>query len=126
MFRRLAQLLPLAALLHGQKPVENAGIENKGVPMTVPFECTLDDTQLAGLTCSDEEPCAVYIELSGIEAVGKKIFLTGNLHTATATFYTLLLASDDAGKSWIEPHPRIRFAGLEQIQFIDFETGWIS
>jgi hypothetical protein len=126
MFRRLALILPLAALLHAQKPIENILVENKGAPMSVPFECTQEDTQLAGLTCSDEEPCVVYVELSGIEGVGNRLFVTGNLHTATATLYTLLLASDDAGKTWTEPHPRIRFSGLEQIQFIDFETGWIS
>jgi hypothetical protein len=121
MFRRLARLLPLAAILHAQKPIENIG-----APMRIAFECTQEDTQSAGLTCSDEEPCSVYIELSGIESVGNKLFLTGNFHTATATLYSLLLASEDAGKTWTEPHPRIRFAGFEQIQFFDFETGWIS
>ena len=30
------------------------------------------------------------------------------------------------GKTWIEPYPRARFAGLDQIQFIDFQNGWIS
>ena len=121
MFRRLAHLLPLAALVYAQKPLENTG-----APMSIPFECTAEDTQQAGLTCSEEEPCPVYLELSGIEAVGNKLFLTGNLHTATATLYSLLLSSEDSGKTWTEPHLRIRFAALEQIQFIDFEAGWIS
>lgn len=101
-------------------------MENTGKPMRVPFECTEADTQAAALNCSEAEPCAVFLELSNVEAVGNKIFLTGNLHTATTTLYSVLLATEDAGKSWMEPHPRIRFAGLDQIQFIDFQNGWIS
>ena len=94
--------------------------------MRVPFECTQADTQAAGLSCSEEEPCAVFLELSNVDSAGNKIFLAGNLHTSTTTLYSILLASEDAGKSWMEPHPRVRFAGLDQIQFIDFQNGWIS
>jgi delta 1-pyrroline-5-carboxylate dehydrogenase len=35
----------------------------------------------AGLGCSEEDPCPVYLELANVEAVGNKIFVTGNLHT---------------------------------------------
>lgn len=94
--------------------------------MRIPFECTEADTQAAGLSCSEEEPCPVYLELGNVEAAGNKIFLTGNLHTPTTTLYSILLATDDAGKTWGEPHSRIRFGGLDQIQFIDFQNGWIS
>jgi photosystem II stability/assembly factor-like uncharacterized protein len=38
----------------------------------------------------------------------------------------VLLASDDAGKTWREPNERIRAAGLDHIEFIDFQNGWIS
>jgi photosystem II stability/assembly factor-like uncharacterized protein len=37
-----------------------------------------------------------------------------------------LLASEDNGKSWAEPHPRVRSSGLDQIQFVDSQSGWIS
>ena len=94
--------------------------------MQVPFECTAADSQGAALTCSEEAPCAVFLELSGVEAVGNRIFVTGNLHTANATLYSILLATEDAGKTWTEAHPRIRFAALDQVQFLDFENGWIS
>ena len=101
-------------------------IENKGKPMTVPFECTLDDSQGAGLSCSEEEPCPVFLELSGVDAVGNRIFIGGNIHTADATLYSILLTTSDTGQTWSEANPRLRFAGLDQIQFIDFETGWVS
>ncbi len=39
---------------------------------------------------------------------------------------SILFASVDGGKTWVEPHERIRNAGLDQIQFFDFEVGWIS
>ena len=118
---RAATLLAFALVGWAQVPLENTG-----KPMRVPFECTEADTQFFGLSCSEEEPCPVYLEVAGIEAVGNKLFLPGNLHTPTTTLYSILLATEDAGKMWAEPHPRIRFAGLDQIQFIDFQNGWIS
>ena len=58
--------------------------------------------------------------------MGNKIFVTGNLHTPMATLYSVLLASEDNGATWSEPHPRERSSGLDQIQFVDFQNGWIS
>ncbi len=81
---------------------------------------------MIGQSCSTHEPCPVYLELSSIEAVGPKIFITGNLHGERATVASILLASSDGGHTWTEPHARIRAAGLDQIQFFDFEVGWIA
>jgi len=103
-----------------------ASLENTGKPMHIAFECTEVDMQSSGLACPEEEPCPVYLELTNIEAVGNKLFLPGNLHTPTTTIYSILLSTDDAGKTWNEPHTRIPLAGLDQIQFIDFQNGWIS
>jgi photosystem II stability/assembly factor-like uncharacterized protein len=121
MNRHAAVLLALANLLRAQAPLENTG-----KPMRVAYECTAADTQAAGLGCSEEDPCPVYIELANVEAVGSKLFVTGNLHTPMATLYSVLLESEDAGATWAEPHPRIRSSGLDQIQFIDSQNGWIS
>ena len=118
---RAALVTPFAILLCAQNPIENTG-----KPMHVPFECTEADTQAAGLGCAEEEPCPVFLELASVDSAGNKIFLAGNLHTATTTLYSVLLASEDAGKTWNEPHPRIPLSGLDQIQFIDFQNGWIS
>jgi hypothetical protein len=119
--RRPVLLLALANLLRAQAPLENSG-----KPMRVVYECTAADTQAAGLGCSEDDPCPVYLELASVEGVGNKIFLSGNLHTPTSTLYSVLLESDDAGNTWTEPHPRTRASGLDQIQFIDFQNGWIS
>jgi hypothetical protein len=117
----LALLLALATLATAQTPLENSG-----KPMRVLYECTAADTQAAGLGCSEEDPCPVYLELSNVDAVGGKLFVTGNLHTPMATLYSILLASADNGASWTEPHPRLRSSGLDQILFLDSQNGWIS
>jgi len=121
MTRHPALLLALVSLLNAQTPLENSG-----KPMRVAYECTAADTQAAGLGCSEDDPCPVYVELANVEAVGGKIFVTGNLHTPMATLDSILLESEDSGSTWTEPHPRIRAAGLDQIQFVDFQNGWIS
>jgi hypothetical protein len=101
-------------------------VRNTGQPMTVPFHCSDDDIAQAGLTCSEDAPCPVYLDLTSVAALGAKIFLTGNLHAEPATLYSVLMESDDAGETWTEPLARIRGAGLDLIQFPDFEHGWIS
>ena len=121
MIRAVALCCLLTALLPAQAP-----IENNGAPMRVQGTCTEADAQEAGLACSAEQPCAIYLELAGVESVLSKIFVAGNLHTPEATLSSILLASADGGKTWTDPHPRLRFTSLDQIQFIDFETGWIS
>jgi len=82
--------------------------------------------QSFGMSCSAEEPCPVFLELSGIESTGVKLFLSGNFHTDSTTLYSILLTSDDAGKTWTEPHERIRAASLEGIQFNDLVNGWVA
>lgn len=94
--------------------------------MRLEAKCGHEDVLRLGLTCSHEEPCPVYLELTDIEAVGNKLFVSGNLHTASSTLESVLLGSEDLGRTWTEPHERIPSAGLENIQFIDFETGWAA
>ena len=80
----------------------------------------------AGMSCSEEEPCPVYLEVTAAEGVGNQIFATGNLHSDTVTLYSVLLRSQDAGKTWREGFERVRGAGLDHIQFADFVNGWAS
>jgi len=119
--RLAAFALALSLCLGAQTPIANSG-----QPMHIPFECTEDDMLATGITCSEEDPCPVYLELSSVEAVGDRLFLAGNLHTPTNTLYSILLATEDAGQNWTEPLARMRASGLDQIQFVDFQTGWIS
>ncbi len=118
---RLAPVIALVASIVAAQPLVNLG-----KPLRTPIACTQEDVQSLGLDCTSEAPCAVYLELAAMEIAGSKIFLTGNLHTPTTTLTSILLASEDEGKTWTEPHPRIRATGLDQIQFLDFERGWVA
>lgn len=121
--RKLAPIGVLAGVLGAQQP---GLLTSSGKPIQLPFQCTDDDIQWAGLSCSAEEPCPTYLELTGVEAIGEKLFATGNIHAQTVTLYSVLLGSDDSGGSWREAHARIRGAGLDHVQFADFANGWAS
>lgn len=107
-------------------PPQPVVLENTGKPIVVPFRCTDEDIHSAGLTCTEEEPCPVFLELSVAGSSGNRILAAGNIHTDSGTLYSILLASDDGGRTWTEPLPRIRAAGLDRIQFFNSENGWIS
>jgi hypothetical protein len=92
----------------------------------IDYACPREDVEKFGLTCSEDEPCDVFLELAGAEGVGSTIFAVGNLHTVTTTLYGVLLVSSDGGKTWMEPNPRIEGAALDQVQFPDFQHGWAS
>jgi photosystem II stability/assembly factor-like uncharacterized protein len=95
-------------------------------PLALEYTCPAQDMDGFGLSCSPDEPCAVFLELSSIESQGPKVFLTGNLHTERTTLYGVVLASEDGGKTWTEPVTRVRAATLEQIQFLDSANGFIG
>ena len=95
-------------------------------PAKIEYACPPEDIDSFGLSCSPDDPCRVFLELSSIEATGAKMFVAGDLHTESTTLYGVLLASEDGGKTWTEPLKRIRAAALEQIEFIDLAKGWIS
>lgn len=113
---------PTAPIAPAPPPV----LENSGKPMALPFQCTLEDIQGAGLSCSEEDPCPIYLELTAVESKGSRIFAAGNIHTNAVTLSSALLASEDDGRTWREVHEHIRGSGLETIQFLDSETGWVS
>jgi len=121
-----AQDQPPAAA--GGAPVATAPtvLENQGKPMVLPFACAPDDVQWAGLSCPEDSPCPIFLELTAATSEGDRFFATGNIHSAAVTLYSVLLGSDDAGRSWREIHPRIRGAGLDFLQFVDTEAGWAA
>lgn len=103
-----------------------SGITSAQQAVKVPFPCAEEELQSAGLLCTEDEPCAIYLELNAIVPVGKKLFLAGNLHSTSATLSSILLSSDDNGLTWKEPSPRLRGASLGQLEFHDLEHGWAA
>jgi hypothetical protein len=104
----------------------SAQLSNNGQPMRVNYPCAEDDLQWAGMSCDDETPCPIYLELSSVVPDGAKIIAVGNLHTESATLTSILLLSDDAGATWKEPMPGIRGSALDQVQFYNLQTGWAA
>src|SRR5262245_15988138 len=114
------QLRPLAFLAAGllvaqDAPAPSAAppvLENTGQPMVLPVRWTEEDIHWAGLTCTEDDPCPIYLELTNVHSSADNLFAAGNLHSASVTMYSVLLASADGGRSWREAHDRIRGAGL--------------
>lgn len=116
-------ILFLSAGLFAQ---ESVVLKNTGDSMRVDFACNPADLEWAGLACSAEEPCPIYLELSSVVPIGKKLITAGNLHSTSGTIFSILLLSNDGGLTWKEPAKRIRGASLDQLQFYDFQSGWAA
>lgn len=101
-------------------------LEYAGQPLVLPQQCSEEDIQSLGLTCTREDPCPVFLELAAHEVLGNTIVLTGNIHNREVTFASVLLMSEDLGKTWTEPLARIKSGVLDQVQFIDFQNGWVA
>ena len=134
--RKTGLTLLLGAALWGQDqppaptvPAAPTGppvLQNTGKPIVVPFQCTEEDIRSAGLACTEDDPCPAYLEVAAVESTGIRLFAVGNIHTSTATLYSILLGSDDNGSTWREAHERVRAAGLDRLQFSGADTGWSS
>lgn len=94
-------------------------------PVHVDYSCTPEDIDTFGLTCSEDQPCAIFFEVSSVESFGSRIVVAGDIHTATTTLYAVLLSTDDRGASWNESIPRLRSTAFEQFQVIE-NHGWLS
>lgn len=124
MWRFILLLLPAA--LVAQEPPQPVVLQNTGKPMLVEYACNDEDMHWAGMSCAEDDPCAIYLEIASVEAAGNRLFAAGNIHTSSTTLYSVLLGSEDSGKTWIESHARLRGSGFERIQFADFEAGWVG
>ncbi len=109
-----------------EAPAGPAKLEYAGKPIVLEQHCTEEDIQSLGLTCTREDPCPVYLELAAHEVLGNTIVLSGNIHNREITFASVLLVSEDLGKTWTEPLARIKNGVLDQVQFIDFQNGWVA
>jgi len=97
-----------------------------GKPIVIEAKCGDSEISDYGMSCTEDEPCPVYLELAAAESVGSKLFVAGNFHAGTATLWSILLASEDGGQSWTEPYERLRGVSFEQMQFPGFATGFLA
>ncbi len=108
------------------KSEAGAVLENTGRPIRIAFNCTSEDIQTAGMTCTQDEPCPVYLEMSAVGAIANRIVAAGNIHSAESTLYSVVVASEDDGRTWREPYQRLRGSGFDHVQLLDLARGWIS
>ena len=125
MMRQLAVVLLTVFVAAAQTAAPEAMIY-AGKPLRVNVACTEEEIQSLGMSCTAESPCGVYLELSALEVLAGRMIVAGNLHTETATLSSIVMASEDGGKTWVESHPRIKQGSLDQMQFADLANGWIS
>ena len=98
----------------------------EGKPIVLQTKCGDAELSDYAMSCSEEEPCPLYIELATADASGSKLFVSGNLHADAVTLWSVLLMSADGGQSWTEPFERMRATALDLTQFPDFATGFVS
>src|SRR5579863_3289876 len=98
LLRAVSALVPTLAVITAEEspPV----LVNTGEPMRVSYACAEDDLQWAGMSCSDDEPCPIYLEFNSVVPDGKKILVAGDLHSSSVTMGSILLQSDDSGVTW--------------------------
>jgi hypothetical protein len=138
LLRRLAAALLVLAVFSFPASPQDSGSKKKdekvdplalvyaGEPLQVRLDCDYDSLLKAGLVCNQDVPCDLLLELIGIGETKTSVFAIGNVHTQEATVSSLLLASHDGGKTWVEAAKRLAAASLETIQFADDEHGWVS
>ena len=106
-------------------PAAPQALINNGKPITLPFECSGEDIRFAGLACSEEDPCPLYLEIAAAEGAGGRIFAAGNIHSESVTLYSVFLASEDGGHTWNPAFSPARAVALDHIQLLQ-GSGWVS
>ncbi|MBI3668096.1 MAG: hypothetical protein HY236_18005 [Acidobacteria bacterium] len=125
---RVFLVFTAGGLLFAQRPSETPApaLTYQHQPLRLPLACRAEDFEAAGLDCSEEEPCRVFLELTAVDAAVSKVLLVGNLHTAVATVSAIALLSEDAGATWRQPVKGEPGGGFESVQFLDPQRAWIS
>jgi hypothetical protein len=96
----------------------------QGEPLKLPLQCRAEAFLRAGFTCVESDPCDMFLELVEITNMEDRVLVIGNIHTPEATIATVLLRSDNGGKTWVEPFERVDAAGLEMIHTLDGKHAW--
>ena len=124
----VGEKLPPQPPIEEDKPIKPQPVEliYRGEPLVVPLDCSYDHFDRAGIVCSEAMPCELLLELTAVEAAGERVFVVGNIHTASATVSSILLHGEDAGRKWKEPVGQVSGAVFDAIQFVDETQGWAA
>lgn len=125
--RQLGDLVFIPKRVEEEKPVELEKPSYSGDPITLPSECRRPELAKLGLACSDGAPCELFLELIDVQPGGDdRIYLIGNLSTASAGLAAIILVSEDRGASWSEAADRVGAGVFEKLSFLENEFGWVA
>lgn len=88
--------------------------------------CDIGRLEYAGIRCSGDRPCELLLELVSIASEGDWIVLAGEVHTADATYESVVLSSKDGGLTWSESADRVAAGGIESISIVDAQTAFVA
>lgn len=98
----------------------------EGALISLSTECAVERLEYAGIRCSAERPCEFLLDLVSVASEGDWIVLTGEVHTAEATYESVVLSSRDGGATWTEAAERISAGGIESISIVDAQTAFVA
>lgn len=98
----------------------------EGPVISLSTVCDVDRLEYAGIRCSADHPCELFLELVSIASEGAWMVLAGEVHTAEATYESIVLTSQDGGTTWTESAERIAAGGIESISIVDAQTAFVA
>lgn len=98
----------------------------EGPHISLATTCEIERLQYAGIRCSADQPCEFFLELVSVAAEGDWVVLAGEIHTADATYESVLLSSSDGGHTWTESAERANSGGIEAITIVDGEHAFVA
>ena len=92
----------------------------------MPVACTFEQVQKLDLSCSVDDPCPLYLELADVETVGigscLPVMSTHPPRRSNPYCWSAMME----GRLGLKLTRVIPGGALTDIQFLDFEAGWIS
>ena len=98
----------------------------EGPVVSLSTVCDIERLEYAGIRCSLDRPWELFLELVSIASEGDWIVLAGEVHTADATYESVVLTSMDGGATWTESAERVPAGGIESISIVDAQTAFVA
>jgi hypothetical protein len=98
----------------------------EGPTVALSTVCDVGRLEYAGIRCSADRPCDLFLELVSVASEGDWVVLAGEVHTADATYESVVLSSKDGGLTWAESAERIAAGGIESISMVDAQTAFVA
>jgi hypothetical protein len=98
----------------------------EGPVISLSTVCDVDRLEYAGIRCLADQPCDLFLELVSVASEGNWVVMAGEVHTADATYESVVLSSKDGGLTWTESADRVAAGGIESISIVDAQTAFVA